>query len=167
MRILQYVFFLAAFLIIITLIAFVGEANAADRPGYFSSGTLWGDGSETDYTELPYLNDPVTPNNAQWVLDYWTPARWGLNQPADFEAQMVRFYESGLITDQYFDDDIPVLEVSDLFFRLSDQDKGRVLRVVDVATGATQSEDNGMFYIEHERTGQLIGSFTKSGMHLQ
>ncbi len=166
MRIFQSVLFLAVFLIFITVLAVFAPTRAADRPGYFSSGTFWGDGSETDYTIPPYVNGAVLPNNAQWKMHDWSPARW-IGEGQSALDVIEHFYKTGLVVDQDVDDGVPVLEVSDLFLRLSDADKRKVLMMFDYSYDITSRSEPALFMIEHERTGDILGSYGVAGMQLQ
>lgn len=167
MHIIHSVLFLAVFLIFITVLVVLAPVQAADRPGYIGSGTFMGDGSETDYSIPPYLNDATTPINAQWDIVAWDPSRWGADDSDKGGTIMSRFYASGLVTDQDMDDDVPVLEVGDLFLRLSDGDKGRFLETIDALYGITRSAAAGSFVVEHDRTNDIIAVYGKHGIQLQ
>lgn len=163
MQIFRPVLFLAAFLLLITFLMFVGEAEAGGRPGFFARWI----GGNAAYNSQPHLNDAHTPNDAQWGLDDWTPARWGIVAGADYQAVLDGFYKNDVITDQYVRKEIAYLEVGDAFIRLSDQDKGRVVASVDMIAGTLSKAGSEVIYIVHDRTNEIIGNYTKLGLQLQ
>ena len=75
------------------------------------------------------------------------------------------FYSSGIVTDQYSDDDIPVLEVGQRFLELSDQDKRRVAMFIDDTFGITKA--HGLFLIYFHKHETPVGLFTSEGLQLQ
>lgn len=164
MRAIQSAILLALFLLFMTVIAVMSESNAANRPGWFSSGTLWGDGSETDYTTPAYIYRPYDAHN-QGLLhkDNWHPENW-VKGNANFIQD--RFYKSGLVTDQYVKNDIMILEVSDLFVRLSDIDKVKVLKTVDYMQGITKNYPKGFYKVRHKRTGRIIALYSGGNVQL-
>jgi len=168
MRAFQPVLFLALFFIIITVLVVFAPAQAAERPGYFSDGTLFGEGTAaTDYTIPPYLKETYIPNMAAIEAEDWTPLRWGLKAEGNGEGLVHRFMRSGLITEQDVKDSVPVLEVSDLFLRLSDRDKRKVLMSIDHIYQITAQQNPGFFVVEHDPTDEIIATYGQAGMQVQ
>ena len=71
--------------------------------------------------------------------------------------------------DQYFDDEIPVLEVGQNFLELGAQDKRRVVAFVDEIFGVTKFSQAGviLIYIQADKTEKPVGVFTVQGLQLQ
>lgn len=113
----------------------------------------------------PYLEEGKMPHNSQWSDHGWTPADWVASRGGSTKAVIDGFYSSGIVTDQYTDDDIPVLEVGQRFLDLSDQDKRRVTMFIDDAFKITQQ--NGLFLIYFKKYDTPVGLFTAQGLQLQ
>lgn len=140
------------------------QAEAQARPKIFS--LFWGPGHWESPAFVPYLEGPKIPHNAQWARDSWQPAHW--ERGAVTAGGMIEdLYASRIITDQYFKNDMPVLEVGPAFLRLSGQEKRRVARFIDARFGVTQNLPDGAFYLYEEKSGAPVGIFTKHGLQLQ
>jgi hypothetical protein len=113
----------------------------------------------------PYLEEAKIPHNSQWADDQWRPQDWIDSRGGSAAAVIDGFYESGIITDQYTDGDIPVLEVGQRFLELSDQDKRRVAAFVDETFGITRQ--SGLFLINFHKNDTPVGVFTAQGLQLQ
>ena len=111
-----------------------------------------------------YLNDAKTPHQAIYAMDPWTPEDWTRNRGSE-KGVMDDLYINGIVTDQYMDDGIPVLQVGQHFMELSGNDKRRVAAYVDSVFGITQN--NGTFILEHWDKEEPIGIYTKAGLQLQ
>ena len=63
---------------------------------------------------------------------------------------------------------LPVIEVGDLFLRLADSDKQRILQTFDYAMNPNPNDRNLLAYaIQHQRTDQFLGLYTNNGLQLQ
>lgn len=165
MRIFKSVLFLALFLIGLTFLAVFTPSHAAKSVGPLSILNYLKSPENKGYTS-PYLNDALRVNNAQWDMEEWDISRWQSSDGQGIDL-VKHFYDSGLITDQYQAKQGLILEVSDLFLRLSDQDKRKIVLVVDDAYGVTLGGGPGGFFIEHDRTNSIIGAYTQHGLQLQ
>lgn len=115
----------------------------------------------------PGLYDGKTQHLAIYEMDDWTPEVWTENRGTE-KAVMDDLYIHGIITNQFFDDEVPVLEVGQHFMELSGNDKRRVAAYVDHVFGITGRSPNGMFMIQHEKyCDEPIGYYTKEGLFLQ
>lgn len=154
----------SAFFAIFALILAVYSlpAQASPKPWVWS----WWPSHWDNQDFKPYLEDPKEPHNSQWDNDLWEPSDW-YDDHASPKTTMDKLYGAGIITDQYVDDDVPVLEVGHNFMRLSGQEKRRVAAFVDHVFGITQARENGMFYVYYEVTDKPIGVYTKDGLQLQ
>jgi len=147
MRMFPSVLFLTSFLICITVFAFIGGAQSAER-----------------YAALSDIEGIRLSNQAQWHHDNWKPESWGIENSNNTHSVMSRFYRSGLITDKLEIDDETVLEVSDLFLRLSNQDQHRVLSTIDRIYGITAEGGPQYLTVEHNRTDEIIGIYSTTGL---
>ena len=137
---------------------------------------IWGPPTH-DETRL-YINEAKWPHNSQWANDQWSPQDWIDARGGNAMAVVNGFYSAGIINDQYFaGDDVPVLEVGQRFFDLSDLDKQRVSAFIDHVFGVTRS-DNGhgafrLVFVEDSYFWGLwkekrdIGLFTAQGVQIQ
>ncbi len=116
--------------------------------------------------ERPLLENGKDPNNAQWCHDKWKPEGWVETRGS--AGEVIRdFYTGGIITDQYKEDGVHVLEVGKGFMNLSSIDKRRIAAFFDHVYNVTESADNGMFFIYHWKTEEPIGIYTKHGLQIQ
>lgn len=113
----------------------------------------------------PYLEEGKLPHNSQWEDEAWAPQDWIDARGGSAKAVIDGFYQAGIVTDQYTDDEIPVLEVGQAFLDLSDQDKRRVAMFIDDTFGITQQ--SGLFLIYFRSNDTPVGLFTKEGLQLQ
>ncbi len=151
MRIIQHILFLTLFLMAITFIAFVGSSHAASC-----------------VKQPPIETVHSHPGIAQAHVYKWSPEDWGTGSDESNNAILKKFYNSGLITAQYVDKKgLPILEVSDMFLRLSDQDKERVSATIAEISGLTTQRNQGSFSIKHKRTGATIGHYSPVGLTLR
>ncbi|GJL86191.1 MAG: hypothetical protein DHS20C02_19660 [Micavibrio sp.] len=114
----------------------------------------------------PYLNDSKIPHNTQWDNDDWKPEDW-IASKGSAKRVIDGFYAANIITDQYVDDDIPILEVGQGFMELSELEKRRVVMFVDHAFQVTSAAPDGMFLIHHQKSDEPLGIYTKNGLQLQ
>ncbi len=114
----------------------------------------------------PYLETAKIPHNSQWAHDDWTPQDWVETRGGKPINVINGLYEAQIITDQYTDDDVPVLEVGQAFLDLSTQEKYRVAAFVDSAYGITK-KGKGAIMIRFHKRDIPIGIFTKDGLQLQ
>jgi hypothetical protein len=117
-----------------------------------------------DFT--PYLDDPKIPHNSQWAGDPWEPSDWK-NAAGSSNPTIQKLYAANIITDQYREDDTPVLEVGHSFMRLAGEDQRRVASFFDQAYGITKSDPNAAIYVYYKVTDEPIGIYTLNGLQLQ
>jgi hypothetical protein len=99
-------------------------------------------------------------------MDEWTPEVWTQNGGGR-KSMMDKLYFNGIITDQYIDDGVPVLEVGQHFMELSSNDKRRVVAYVDSVFGITQSHESGTIILNHWQADEPVGIYTREGLQLQ
>jgi hypothetical protein len=142
----------------------ISSAAQANMPLQHWGKFIWGP-PNTDPVR-PHLETAKVPNNAQWDDDPWTPQDW-IETRGSAAAVIDGFYAAGIITDQYLDDDIPVLEVGQNFIELSPQEKRRVAAFVDLAYGVTASSARGYMLISFHNDDEPVGIYNRDGLQLQ
>lgn len=152
----------ASFTVVTAIMSFSSAAYAEPKPWIWS----WWESHWDNQDFIPYLEDGKRPHNQQWNESEWRPEHWEAQRP-DAMTVIRGFYASGILRDQYQDNDIPVLEVGPGFYMLGGQDKRRVAEMVDYVYGITTAKQNGMFMLYDWQTEEAIGSYTKYGLQLQ
>jgi len=114
----------------------------------------------------PYYEDSKIPHNVQWDYEGWNPQSW-IADKGSAKAVMDDLYAGKIITKQYIDDEIPILEVGDGFMDLSTREKRRVAAFVDHVFGVTKTSPNGTFIVKRAGADDPIGLYTKHGLQLQ
>ena len=137
-----------------------GAAQASDMGDY-----IWGPPS-TDIVQ-PYLEGAKIPHNARWADDVWSPQDWIDSRNGNALAVVNGFYTAEIVTDQYFDDDVPVLEVGQGFLELGAQEKRRVVKFMDEVYGVTAFAETPVILIYFYKGDELVGVFTEEGLQLQ
>ena len=116
----------------------------------------------------PYLEEAKIPHNARWADDEWSPQDWIDSRGGNAVTVVNGLYEAGIISDQYFDDDIPVLEVGQEFLKLGAQDKRRVVAFIDEVFGVTKYANPPVIMIYfHDKKNTPVGVFNAQGLQLQ
>ncbi len=126
---------------------------------------IWGP-PKSDFVR-PHLEEAKLPHNSRWADDEWTPQDWINSRGGSAVAVINGFYEAGIISDQYFDDEMPVLEVGQNFLELGAQDKRRVVAFVDEVFGVTKISEAGVILILFHEKDKPIGVFNAQGLQLQ
>ncbi len=145
------------------LVAGIHPASAEPKPWYWS----WWPSHWYDLDYQPYLEDGTHPHNTQWDDKKWEPADWAAQRPNGSDDVIKGFYRAGVLSRQYMDDDMPVLEVGPGFYSLSGYDKRRVTRLIDDHYQITANHENAMFMLYDWRTRKPIGSYTAHGLQIQ
>ena len=146
---------------VLTISLFAHNAYAAESLLKY----IWGPPSHSDVR--PYLREAKLPHNSQWADDEWRPQDWIDSRGGSPVKVMNGLYESRVIKDQYFDGDVPVLEVGQEFLLLSTRDQARVLAFVDDVYKVTSTHPAGIISICLDHADQTIGVFTKDGLQVQ
>lgn len=147
----------------VSLVLGASEASAQPKPWYWS---WWPSHWENQRFE-PYLEHPKHPHNTQWDSEKWEPADWAAQKQGGSLELIRGFYSANILSGQYVDDELPVLEVGPNFYHLSGQDKRRVTALVDDYYKITTNHLNAMYEIRDWRTHKPIGTYTTRGLHLQ
>lgn len=142
---------------------FAASASHASGIGDY----IWGP-PQSDFVR-PYLEKAKLPHNSRWADDEWTPQDWIESRGGNAIAVINGFYEAGIISDQYFDDDVPVLEVGQNFLELGAKEKRRVVAFVDDVFGVTKFSQAGviLIYFQADKKDEPVGLFSAQGLQLQ
>lgn len=156
-------------LVILSLVALALPGRAAlaeSKPCWFA---WWPSHWRAMNWEKRHFEDAKTPIVSQWASERWTPGDWIAQSGGDGLAMVQGFYNAGIVTDQYTDDDTPVLEVGPAFFHLGGYDKRRIVAAVDQAYRVTGRKSGPKtIRVVEDRTGKTIGYYTaSSGLVLQ
>ena len=157
----RFLYVFQCFMVVFAL-AMPAAAQTATLSGF--GKLLWGP-PQHDETR-PTLLEAKIPHNSQWADENWSPQEW-IDDRGSAEAVIDGFYKSGIITDQYFDEDVPVLEVGDRFMDLSEQEQRRVTAFIDHVYNVTGSSAAGVYMIASHRRDDPIGLFSKQGLQFQ
>lgn len=150
---------------LLALILILGAlpAQAEPKPWYFS----WWPSHWENLTFEPYLEGPKHPHNTQWDRQKWEPADWAAQREGGSAEVIQGFYRARILSRQFIDDEMPVLEVGPNFYHLSGYDKRRVTKLVDDHYQITANHLNAMYIIHDWRTHRPIGTYTAHGLQLQ
>lgn len=119
------------------------------------------------YPFLPHTSNTDAQNDhpAQWDGQDWDSSKWD-GQDWTPEKTIRRFYSSKILTSQYMDGKrVPVLELGPTFFRLSDLDQRRVLKLVADHSGIFERNFK-MIDLRDWHTKKSVGAYTPRGMFL-
>lgn len=159
---------LTRLLILFLIAAFLPwrTAMAESKPCWFG---WWPSHWRTMNWEKRHFEDAKTPIVSQWASERWTPGDWVTQSGGDDLAMVQGFYHAGILTDQYTDGDVPVVEVGPNFFRLGGLDKRRIVAAVDQAYRVTGRKDGPRtIRVVASKTRKTIGYYTpSSGLVLQ
>lgn len=121
---------------------------------------------EVQDTTRYYQNRSHEMHMAIYEMDQWTPEVWTTNGGGE-KSMMDKLYINGIITDQYIDDGVPVLEVGQHFMELAGNDQRRVVSYVDSVFGITQGHESGTIILNHWKADEAVGVYTRQGLQLQ
>lgn len=136
------------------------DSHATDFQKFF-----WGPPSHND--AKPYLNEAKIPHNHKAGVDMWAPEMWAAARNGKPMDVVSGFYEADIVTDQYLDNNVPVLEVGQEFLNLSDTDKKRVIAYMDDVFGVTEYSPSKTMLIYFYRGNRSLGIVTPDGIQLQ
>lgn len=160
--------FIPVFQLVAMILCFtpVQAAYAQSMKAGFASFGKWIWGPPDSEAVRPYLESARLPHNSQWADDEWTPQAW-IDSRGSATAVIEGLYEADIITGQYTDGEIPVLEVGQRFLELSGQDKRRVVAFFDDTFGITRSGPGGVLKVILDKGDVPLGLFTAKGLQLQ
>lgn len=128
------------------------------------------------YEFLPHTSnhDPQHSHPQQWKGQDWDPSAWNSRQWTP-EIALQKLFEGKVFHRQYnrksFFGNIPgssgtpVLEVGPNFYKLSDLDRRRSLKLLADHTGVFEN-GHTMIQLRDWHTRKVVGNYTEKGMHL-
>jgi hypothetical protein len=146
-----------------TLTLAASSAQAGPKPWIFG---WWPSHWDDLNFEQPYTYDGKSRHNRQWDHRAWQPSDW-ISQRAGGLELIDSWYKVGILNDQYFKNDVPVLEVGPAFHTLGGFDKRRVTAVIDNVYKVTANRPNGIFHLRDHASGKYIGLYTQYGLMLE
>ncbi|MEZ5814387.1 MAG: hypothetical protein R3E13_06665 [Alphaproteobacteria bacterium] len=152
---------------VLLVAGFSGFAAASDLSMLWGNikKDFWGP-PHSDFVR-PHLEEAKLPHNSRWADDEWEPQDWIDARGGSVVRVVNGFYDAGIIVDQYFDDDVPVLEVGQGFIELGAQDKRRVVAFMDEVFGVTKFSKPGVIMVHFHEDDAPIGVFNAQGLQLQ
>jgi hypothetical protein len=154
--------FLIGFFAFVITVSASSMVYAEPKPWIWS----WWPGHWENLDFEPYLEPAKHPHNSQWDESDWQPEHW-ISQRKDAIDTLQGFYFADVLRGQYYDDDLPVLEVGPAFYRLGGHDKRRVTALVDSIYEVTTSRPNGMFMLYDWKSKKPVGAYTQHGLQIQ
>lgn len=140
-----------------------GPACAQSKPWIWS----WWPSHWKDLDFKYHLEDPKQTHDYRWKGGSWRPGHWAAQRAGGGEELIHGFYKARIVTGQYEDDGVPVLEVGPGFYHLGGEDKRRVARTVDDVYGITASAENGIYMLYDWYSGEPVGIYSRNGLQLQ
>lgn len=120
------------------------------------------------YEFLPYTSnhDPQNDHPQQWQGQDWDPSMW--NAQWTPETAVHKFYQARIFTRQYMTrgkNGLPVLELGPTFFKISDLDQRRTLKLL-VDDSGVLADGFDVVVLKDWYTKDVVGSYTARGMQL-
>ena len=137
-------------------------ALSAQAPAHAESkfmGLWWWPSHWVNQDFKPYYQDGTLPQQTQWDDENWQPADWVYLDGGNAQDLIRKWYNVGIIKDQYIEDSVPYLDIGVNFYHLSGFDKKRVMATVDHVYQVTRNKP-GMFYVKDAITEKVIGYYT-------
>lgn len=118
------------------------------------------------FTPLVSNWDPQNMHSQQWDGQDWDPSRW--NQNWTPESTLGKFFQDRVFERQFMrkaKPPVPVLELGPVFYKLSDLDQRRALKLLIEHTGVFQ-QGFPVIELRDWHTHNIVGTYTPKGMFL-
>lgn len=115
------------------------------------------------FTPAVSNHDPQHQHPAQWAGQEWDPAMW--NKDWTPEITIARLYDAKVFSDQYVEKGVPVLEVGPRFWKISDLDRRRALKLLADHSGVFGQGYQAVI-LRDWHSKEAVGSYTARGMKL-
>ncbi|MCB1558832.1 MAG: hypothetical protein KDJ50_07935 [Alphaproteobacteria bacterium] len=155
--------FFMIFTVFLSICAFSGHSAEAGSKFY---SHWWWQSHWKNQDFIPYYDNGTEPHNTQWDKKEWHPTDWITMNGGDSQNLMHRWYTAKIINAQYYDDEIPYLDVGVNFYHLSGYDKSRIMETVNYIYQITEKSPR-MFYLRDPQTEKIIGYYGSDGLILQ
>jgi hypothetical protein len=127
-----------------------------------------------EFSPLVSNSDPLTQHPNQWDGQDWDPKKWNKNWTPEIAIQ--KFYNARIFTNQYMSDEhhlfsnsdaapVPVVELGPTFYKLSDLDQRRTLKLLADYFGLI-GKSSGVVELVDWSTHDVVGVYTPKGMFL-
>jgi hypothetical protein len=116
-----------------------------------------------EFSPLVSNHDPHNQHPAQWAGQDWEPQLWNASWTP--EQTVDGFFKARIFTAQIMEGTVPVLRLGPQFYRLSDLDQRRSLKLVADTSGILNSHDTVM--LRDWKSNLIVGSYTAKGMYLK
>lgn len=157
--------FKSLFLLALLLISAAGTAMAEPKVGIF--GWWPGHWKWVEYKNFnSYLETGKDTQNTQWSREDWYVQDW-ISQNHDAFAMIDQWFKVDILREQDEADDVPLLVVGPMFYRLSGFDKRRVITTLDAVYGITDNGAHPVILLRDWKTRRQIGLYTKDGLQLE
>lgn len=117
-----------------------------------------------EFTPLMSNTDPQHQHPAQWAGQDWDTTMWPKNLTP--ELALRRLWAIRVFTAQYAEDQKPVLEVGPTFWKLSDLDRRRAVKLVADYTHVFE-RGHKMIVLRDWSSKDNVGTYTDKGMQLK
>lgn len=121
--------------------------------------------AETETLDRVYMNSWANAYDSKWENRNWRPSDW-IGQEQSAQDVINGFYQSGIITDQYFNNNVPVLEVGYPFLQLSGRDQRRVTNFVAAAFNVNSRSEFKAMHIVLKSDDVPLGIYTRGQLQL-
>lgn len=113
--------------------------------------------------DRPYMNRWENAYDSHWENRLWQPSDW-VDDGQTVQNVIDGFYNSGIITNQYFSDNRPVVEVGYPFTELSGRDQRRVAEFIAYAFNLGPSDDTMQFVLKNGN--KSLGTYSRGMLQL-
>lgn len=109
-------------------------------------------------------SDPLTQHPHQWDGQDWDPKQWGPGWTP--EIALKKFFKARIFTGRYMSrNNIPVVELGPTFYRLSDLDQRRTLKLLTDQANIFGQGYKAIHLVDWS-THDVVGIYTAKGMFL-
>jgi hypothetical protein len=116
-----------------------------------------------EFSPLVSNVDPQNDHSAQWQGMDWDPAMWGRDWTPDVAIR--KFFKAKIFQRQYMDGSMPALELGPTFYKLSDLDRRRTLKLLADGSGVFKKGFSAVKLTDWS-SHDVIGFYTPKGMFL-
>lgn len=117
-----------------------------------------------EFTPQVSNHDPQNQHPAAWEGQDWDTSKWGRGWTSD--STLRKFFEARIFERQYMEDGkVPVLQVGPTFYKLSDLDQRRTLKLLTDHTGIFKKGHKVVELVDWS-THEIVGTYTPKGMFL-
>jgi hypothetical protein len=116
-----------------------------------------------EFSPLVSNADPQNDHPAEWDGQDWDPTQWNKNWTP--QVAIHKFYQANIFKRQYMDGAVPTLELGPTFFKLSDLDRRRTLKLL-MDTSAVFKKGAKAVKLTDWYSHDVVGFYTPKGMFL-